>query len=224
MTDPNTSNSLTDLAARIRIEHEAIAASFKRGAAHAMAAGDLLTEAKAIIRHGDWLPWLKANCEVSERTARLYMRLARNRSEIEAKTATVADLNLRGALALISPPADNSLVSLGDGIAESADRVSDIVAYEKAEAERIIRKEFFDSADAGLRRIIELGEAHPTAVAAAEAAWGIFGDALMAAINEAKNVLESDMDVPFACSPQATTAADEAAKLIGKMLRHIEAA
>jgi hypothetical protein len=48
------SNSLTDLAARIRIEHEATAAALQRRVMHAMAAGDLLIEAKAQLKHGQW--------------------------------------------------------------------------------------------------------------------------------------------------------------------------
>jgi hypothetical protein len=47
---PNLSNSLTDLAARIRAEHEATAASLKRGAEDAMAAGKLLIDAKAQLK------------------------------------------------------------------------------------------------------------------------------------------------------------------------------
>ena len=49
------SNSLTDLAHRIRAEHEAVGAALKDGLAHAMAAGDILIEAKAQLKHGDWL-------------------------------------------------------------------------------------------------------------------------------------------------------------------------
>jgi hypothetical protein len=41
------SNSLTDLAARIMAEHEATAVALQRSVKHAMAAGDLLLEAKA---------------------------------------------------------------------------------------------------------------------------------------------------------------------------------
>jgi hypothetical protein len=58
------SNSLADLAARINQEHEAAEAAIKRGAAHAMAAGDLLIEAKAQVPHGQWLPWLAEHCVV----------------------------------------------------------------------------------------------------------------------------------------------------------------
>lgn len=106
LTPPTAgSNSLADLAVRIRAEHEATVAAIKSGAVHAMACGDLLLEAKARLnRHGAWLPWLKQNCEMSERTAQLYMRMARNREAIEAKSASVADLSLRGAMAVIAPP------------------------------------------------------------------------------------------------------------------------
>src|SRR5690348_11012067 len=99
--DLTLSNSLTSLAARIRVEHEAMAIALKRGAEHAMNAGALLIEAKAQLKHGEWLPWLAEHCAIPERTARLYMRLARNKPEIE-QNGNVADLTLRGALTLIA--------------------------------------------------------------------------------------------------------------------------
>jgi hypothetical protein len=34
-----------------------------------MTAGDLLIEAKALVPHGQWLPWLAEHCEMAERTA-----------------------------------------------------------------------------------------------------------------------------------------------------------
>jgi Protein of unknown function (DUF3102) len=39
--------------------------------------GELLTEFKAGLGHGQWLPWLKANTKINERTARNYMRIYR---------------------------------------------------------------------------------------------------------------------------------------------------
>jgi Protein of unknown function (DUF3102) len=78
------SNSLTDLAVRIRQEHEASAGAIERGAQHAMNAGDLLIEAKAQLKHGQRLPWLRDHCSMSERTAQLYMRMAKARPEVEA--------------------------------------------------------------------------------------------------------------------------------------------
>jgi hypothetical protein len=101
------SNSLADLAARIKIEHEATADSLKSSVEHAMAAGDLLIEAKAQLKHGQWLPWLTEHCAMSERTAQLYMRTAKNRATIEIHIRNgVADLNLNQAAALLMLTSD----------------------------------------------------------------------------------------------------------------------
>jgi hypothetical protein len=89
---------LADLAARINNEHQAASGALKQGVLHAIAAGDLLLKAKAQLKHGGWLDWLKANCEIPERTVQAYMRLAR--LPIEKRNA-VADLPLREALSAI---------------------------------------------------------------------------------------------------------------------------
>ena len=98
------SNSLADLAARIRSYHAATVAALNTSVIHAMAAGDLLIEAKAKVPHGQWLPWLAENCIISERTAQLYTKLAKNRATIEKAMANpqsaVADLTLNEAAAL----------------------------------------------------------------------------------------------------------------------------
>jgi hypothetical protein len=99
-------NSLADLAARINAEHEAVCGALKRGLEHAIAAGKLLIEAKAQFDHGDWLRWLRDEhcpCRVPERTAQVYMRLARHAEEL--KSATVADLTVRDAVELLTEPA-----------------------------------------------------------------------------------------------------------------------
>jgi DUF3102 family protein len=98
------SNSLTDLAARINAEHVAAEQAYQSGVEHALQCGDLLLEAKSLLPHGQWLPWLESNCSVSSRSARLYMQLAGNRQALEAKSATVANLTMQGALQLLEPP------------------------------------------------------------------------------------------------------------------------
>jgi Protein of unknown function (DUF3102) len=98
------SNYLADLAARIRAEHEASAVAMKRGLEHAINAGRLLIEAKEQLKHGQWLPWLEEHCAMSERSAQLYMRLARHAPELEANPQRVADLSVRGAAELLAPP------------------------------------------------------------------------------------------------------------------------
>jgi Protein of unknown function (DUF3102) len=104
--DLAASNSLADLAARIRAEHESALLSMQRGLKPAIAAGHLLIEAKAQLHHGQWLPWLAKICpSLPERTAQRYMLFARHAPELEAKSATVADLTMSGALELLAPPA-----------------------------------------------------------------------------------------------------------------------
>jgi Protein of unknown function (DUF3102) len=99
MTVPALSNSLADLAARINVEHQAAQENLRSGLKRAIAAGELLIEAKRLLPHGKWLPWLEANCTVSERTAQAYMRVARSYGELpDSKSATVADLSFRDAL------------------------------------------------------------------------------------------------------------------------------
>jgi hypothetical protein len=101
------SNSLPELAARIRAEHEATSAALKSSAEHGIAAGELLIEAKAKMPHGQWLPWLKDNCAMSERTAQLYMRLAKNREAIEEQIRNgSADLSMSEAAALLMLSSD----------------------------------------------------------------------------------------------------------------------
>jgi Protein of unknown function (DUF3102) len=104
--DVSTSNSLGDLAARIRTEHEAATAFLKSGLERAINAGNLLIEAKAQLAHGQWLPWLAEHCQLPERTAQAYMRVARSFGKLdEEKRNAVADLSFRDAL--------NSLASTG---------------------------------------------------------------------------------------------------------------
>jgi Protein of unknown function (DUF3102) len=100
-TDVSLSNSLTDLAARIKAEHQASANAMQRGVEHAIRVGELLIEAKDKISHGQWLPWLTEHCAMSERTSQLYMRLARSKPELEANPQHVADMTMRGAVAVL---------------------------------------------------------------------------------------------------------------------------
>jgi hypothetical protein len=98
-TNPKSNHPmvLTDLAQRINEKHNEAEQALKSGFAHAIAAGELLLEAKATVPHGEWLSWLAKNCTVAERTAQLYMKVARGRQQLEGKNASLADLTLEGA-------------------------------------------------------------------------------------------------------------------------------
>jgi hypothetical protein len=93
-------DALSDLAARIKAAHE----KAKSGLAAAMDAGDLLVEAKERMDRGQWVPWLMDHCDISERTAQRYMRLARNRAIMLPKNDTVADLSINKANQEVTVP------------------------------------------------------------------------------------------------------------------------
>src|SRR3954452_25391410 len=76
MTDTNNaaSNRLPVLAAEIRRAHADVHDAAMTAAQRAIDAGHALIEAKELVAHGQWLPWLRENCALSERTAQLYMK------------------------------------------------------------------------------------------------------------------------------------------------------
>ena len=104
-----TDIALPDLAIQINQEHAQAEQSARSAIAHAIKAGDLLLMAKAQLKHGIWLDWLKANCTLSERTAQAYMRLAREVPKLDdSKAQRVADLPLRQALAALTERDEDS--------------------------------------------------------------------------------------------------------------------
>src|SRR5262245_50981799 len=76
--------TLSQLAGAIRQAHGNALAGFRQGLPHAKMAGDHLLKAKALLRHGKWLPWLEKNCQFSERTAQFYMRISRRWGTLRA--------------------------------------------------------------------------------------------------------------------------------------------
>jgi Protein of unknown function (DUF3102) len=95
---------LETLAERINAEHEQCAKAMRAGLHHALEAGRLLLEAKTGLPHGAWLPWLREHCTMPERTAQLYMRLARELpAQLEGdKSARLADLSISEAADLLA--------------------------------------------------------------------------------------------------------------------------
>jgi hypothetical protein len=96
--------SLDSLAHRIRDAHALVGGCVRDAVLYAIEAGQLLLEARATVRHGEWLSWLKKNCAMSERTAQNYMRLSKKTSTLAENPQRVADLTMRGAVALLAKP------------------------------------------------------------------------------------------------------------------------
>lgn len=103
-SESGATKALDDLAAKIRAGVANTAASVRHSVDQAAEVGRLLDEAKGRVGHGNWLNWLRVNCHLSERSAQGYMRISRNRAELDSKAQSVADLTISGALSLLSEP------------------------------------------------------------------------------------------------------------------------
>lgn len=73
--------------------------------------GRRLVEAKDMLEHGEWLPWLERETEFSDRSAQNYMKVFREYGAMqmnlfgpETNTKSFADLPISKALALLSVP------------------------------------------------------------------------------------------------------------------------
>src|SRR5262249_39815837 len=97
---------LADLATRIKSLHAEVLDAGKNVVRKAIEAGVALIDAKRQVGHGNWLRWLRENCELSEPTAEVYMECARNRQKLEAIIAGAANMTLAQALREIKPKLD----------------------------------------------------------------------------------------------------------------------
>ena len=116
--------------------------------------GQRLAEAKAMLDHGEWLPWLTERVEFSERSAQNFMRLAREWSNPQ----TLADLGASKALTLLALPEEErdgfiSSVHVVDGEEKTAAEMS---ARELAQAIRDQDAARLDAEKAADQRAAEL--------------------------------------------------------------------
>jgi hypothetical protein len=100
------SNRLPILAAGIIAAHQAAHLAAQTALRDAAECGRLLIEAKALVGHGNWLPWLEQNTTVSARQSQKYMRVAQRWDELEAKTNQSSHLTLSEAVKLLADPKD----------------------------------------------------------------------------------------------------------------------
>jgi hypothetical protein len=101
---PVAALSLDELAVQIRTGISKCQAATANALAAAINTGDALLQAQSkVLAAGiPWQRWLRDNCFIADSTAKLYMRLARHRSEIEARINDGVALSLRAARRLIA--------------------------------------------------------------------------------------------------------------------------
>jgi hypothetical protein len=98
------------VAAEIQAEHRAVERDLRNALGHAIRCGELLIEAKGAVGHGEWLPWLTANFEMSRQTAASYMRLAEAPNVQE-----LLHLTKDAALKRIATPKERPALPAGGG-------------------------------------------------------------------------------------------------------------
>ena len=114
----------------------------QRGGEAILTIGRCLIEAKELLPHGEWLPWLNERVSYSERTARRFMQMYRKLSNRPA----LADLGKSKAMALLAMPekdrdeflAENNVADMTTRQLEQAIKERDQArqAAEQAEADK----------------------------------------------------------------------------------------
>jgi hypothetical protein len=107
--NPNSGSPVPEHERDIKTKHTSSAAGKLAGMARsslekAIRIGELLTEQKARLKHGEWLPWIERNLEFDQKTAWRYTHLFTNRG----KLGTMPNLGITEAYRLLSQPAGGS--------------------------------------------------------------------------------------------------------------------
>lgn len=142
--------------------------------------GERLIEAKELLPHGAWLPWLAEEVEFSERTAQNFMRLAREWRNPQA----LADLGKEKALKLLILPVEEREAFLQEhDVVDMTSRELEHAIRERDEAKRAAEQAALDLEDANAK--IKQLESAPKEVYRDE-------DAIAKAEADAKKAAESE--------------------------------
>ena len=107
--------------------------------------GRCLIEAKDMLPHGEWLPWLNERVEFSERTARNFMRLAREWTNRQ----TLADLGASKALTLLAlPPEERDQFVAENNVIDMSARQLEQAIKERDEARKAAEQAKADASTA----------------------------------------------------------------------------
>ena len=111
MSAGKSTGELIKTASEINRLHRLVTEAAQSSLQYSIEIGEMLNDVKKDIKHGDWEGWLAKYCpEISDRTARVYMRLAKpeNAKKLEAAANEngngVADLSVRSAAKLLAKP------------------------------------------------------------------------------------------------------------------------
>ena len=180
--------------------------------------GQRLIEAKAMLSHGEWLPWLTERVEYSERVAQKFMRLAREWSNPN----TLSDLGASKALALLAlPPEERETFMSENHLVDGEEKPVIDMTYKELETairERDEARQAAEAAQADARSAEESRakmEADMRALEnihrCAQEGEALARDALAKAQAELKELRERPVDVAVEVDQKAVDAARVAA-------------
>lgn len=124
-----TSHDLVKIAKSINADLKKASDCIRKSLLHIRSAGERLIEAKQLVPHGTWLNWLDENTRLKDRTAQLYMQIARDWDQLqslaEANAQNIADLGLQQAIQLLAKPKCRSNIGTSDSSEASFDDDAD---------------------------------------------------------------------------------------------------
>lgn len=191
--------------------------------------GQRLIEAKAMLPHGEWLPWLEERVEYSERVAQKFMKLAREWSNPN----TLSDLGASKALALLAlPPEERETFMSENHLVDGEEKPVIDMTYkelEKAIRERDAARQEAEAARADAQTAEEsrakmeadmrvLKEMHQSALEEAEQA----AEDLLAAEKELEELRNRPVDVAVEVDREAVEKAR--AEAVAGMQAKVDAA
>ena len=95
---------LAELTAAAQQEHLAVGHALGNALRHAMAAGDALLAARELVPAGQWQAYRRKHTDISERSAQVYVRVAKHRADLEAQSSA-GPLSIAAALEFLKEPA-----------------------------------------------------------------------------------------------------------------------
>ncbi len=130
-----TTTDLGTIAERVRNSHAGVGAHMRSALGYALVAGAALATARKRIKHGSWIRFVEADCDLSIATAERYLKIHKHRSLFldPAKSSDLTNLSLAGALRLIfektaTPPPAEPVVDAPDEAAILAKRAEHTIA------------------------------------------------------------------------------------------------
>jgi hypothetical protein len=139
--DRERQDHLADLVARVRERHVRVGLALADALNFAMDAGDALLAARQLVPAGGWGALLR-NCDLSERSARVYQQVAKSRALLERQSSAGRPLSIAAALEYLKDPEASRKRSTKTKASASATSFDALAWWGNASGEA--RQRFFD--------------------------------------------------------------------------------